>query len=139
MRNPANAVVALPAVLGPTTVEMSGTQSLTTRGPRGARPAKVSSWVIECKSRVHVCFVCCLNLSFFSSSMYPTHEYQRPRRRTTQGQSVLCAQSASSIISPANAVVALPAVLGPTTVAMSGTRSLSTRGPRGSRPAFVRN
>ena len=69
--------------------------------------------------------------------MYPTHEHQRPRRRPTQGQSVLHAQSASSIISPANAVVALPAVLGPTTVAISATHSLSTRGSRGSGPAKV--
>ena len=42
-RNPANVVVALPAVRGPRTAELPPARNSITRGPKASRPAKVNS------------------------------------------------------------------------------------------------
>ena len=47
-RNLVDVAVALAAVLGPRTAEMSGTRSLTIHGPKALMPAKVVSGENEC-------------------------------------------------------------------------------------------
>ena len=130
-RNPENSVVVLVVVLGSRTVEITATQILITRGWKVCRPANAHGLqIVRACSRDLTMFEYSFSLSVSLTNMYMA--MQQLRR-----QSVPYASSVVPSRNLENSAVALPAVLGSRTVAITAAQRLSTRGSKECRPAKV--